>query len=343
MNSPCAERDQLGARRALVEARATGGADRRQRPRDARDAQAPAHTSGPPNAASSVGPVKPRRLEGERRRDGEAVLRESRAPGAGRPRGPGSRGARASATRPSTQPGTVTARTSSWKGIATAPLARRRSGSAPEPARPEALSTSGVAPDRATAAKRSPPRPHMCGEVTAITAAAATAASTALPPRSSIATPALAARWLAAATPPPLEYSVLSLVENLREEGGRCAPRAGGRAAHPVRPDLDDAALVHHDDAVGDAAAQSPSRARRPPSSCRPPRVRASPRAPRRPSPGPGRWSARRTASASGSSPARARSRRAAADRRRAGAGMSRACPRCPTRASRRVGLLHRL
>jgi hypothetical protein len=46
----------------------------------------------------------------------------------------------------------------------------------------------------------------MCGEVTAITAAAATAASAALPPRSSIDAPAWAARWLAAATAPVGAY-----------------------------------------------------------------------------------------------------------------------------------------
>ena len=49
----------------------------------------------------------------------------------------------------------------------------------------------------------------MCGEVTAIIAAAATAASAALPPRSSIEVPAWAARWLAAATAPVGAYRVV--------------------------------------------------------------------------------------------------------------------------------------
>ena len=44
--------------------------------------------------------------------------------------------------------------------------------------------------------------PHMCGPVTAMTAAAATAASAALPPRSSAPKPAWAAKWSAAFTMP---------------------------------------------------------------------------------------------------------------------------------------------
>jgi len=63
-------------------------------------------------------------------------------------------------------------------------------GMAPEPARPEALSAAGGIPGPATNANMSPPRPHMCGATTAITAAAVTAASAALPSRSSADRPA---------------------------------------------------------------------------------------------------------------------------------------------------------
>src|ERR1700683_3923258 len=52
-------------------------------------------------------------------------------------------------------------------------------------------------------ASTSPPMPQRCGPTTAITAAAATAASAAEPPRSSVATPAMDARWSAAHTVPP--------------------------------------------------------------------------------------------------------------------------------------------
>jgi len=81
-------------------------------------------------------------------------------------------------------------------------------GSAPDPARPDALSATGTASGTAASANMSPPKPHMCGDVTAITAAAAIAASAALPPRSSIDKPAEAARWLAAATAPSGAYLV---------------------------------------------------------------------------------------------------------------------------------------
>jgi hypothetical protein len=87
------------------------------------------------------------------------------------------------AMSPSTQPGTVTAWMSWRNGIRSLPCARSRSASAPDPARPLALSATGGSPGATTIANRSPPRPHMCGEVTAMAPAAAMAASTALPPR----------------------------------------------------------------------------------------------------------------------------------------------------------------
>ena len=82
------------------------------------------------------------------------------------------------------------------------PSARSRSGSAPDPARPDAFSASGRPPGGATTARRSPPIPHMCWVVTASTALVATAASAALPPIRSMATPAWAARWSTAQTMP---------------------------------------------------------------------------------------------------------------------------------------------
>ena len=108
-----------------------------------------------------------------------------------------------SATQPSTQPGTVTARTSPCSGIPgiSSPAARSRSASAPAPARPDALSTAGTSsPGTCTSANRSPPGPQCCGHVTARTALAAIAASAALPPARSIATPAAVATWSALET-----------------------------------------------------------------------------------------------------------------------------------------------
>src|SRR4051794_28538093 len=92
---------------------------------------------------------------------------------------------------------------SPYDGIRSKPSARSDSAFAPEPLRPLALSTAGVAvPGSCTSANKSPPMPHMCWVVTAKTALAATAASAADPPARSIATPASAARWSTAHTMP---------------------------------------------------------------------------------------------------------------------------------------------
>ena len=59
-----------------------------------------------------------------------------------------------------------------------------------------------------TMAKRSPPMPFIIGSTTPIAAFAATAASTAFPPRARIAAPACAAKGLSAATIPPREITI---------------------------------------------------------------------------------------------------------------------------------------
>jgi hypothetical protein len=74
-----------------------------------------------------------------------------------------------------TNPGTVTLRTSLVKGISLRPSARSRSGSAPDPARPDALRAAGSRPSVSIRQNMSPPSPHMCGDVTAMTAALAIA------------------------------------------------------------------------------------------------------------------------------------------------------------------------
>ena len=63
------------------------------------------------------------------------------------------------------------------------------------PVSPLLARAAGDGPPECTSAKRSPPMPHMCWVVTASTALAATAASAALPPARSTATPADEARW----------------------------------------------------------------------------------------------------------------------------------------------------
>ncbi len=72
-----------------------------------------------------------------------------------------------------------------------------------EPARPLALSaTSFCSLASQTIANMSPPMPVMCGSVTLSTAAAATAASTALPPWRRTSRPAAeASGWLVATAP----------------------------------------------------------------------------------------------------------------------------------------------
>src|SRR5207253_8531211 len=96
----------------------------------------------------------------------------------------------ASAAQPATDPGTVTER-----GPCSSTGAP---GSAERGAGPAASSPSSL-PSRQTSAKQSPPIPVDIGSVTQRTAAAASAASAAFPPRSSIRRPArVASGWLVA-------------------------------------------------------------------------------------------------------------------------------------------------
>ena len=102
----------------------------------------------------------------------------------------------ASAAQPATAPGAVML-SGPRSGIAL-PMA---SGSAAAGARPLALRPVS-SPSRQTSAKQSPPMPVDIGSTTQSTAAAASAASTALPPRSSARSPAcVASGWLVATIP----------------------------------------------------------------------------------------------------------------------------------------------
>ena len=106
------------------------------------------------------------------------------------------------ALHPASAPGAVTER-GPVPGADVAPSSSSASRSTPEPARPEAsrpTRRSSSADQRM--ANMSPPMPVMWGSVTLRTAAAATAASTALPPASRTERAAPVARgWLVAATP----------------------------------------------------------------------------------------------------------------------------------------------
>ncbi len=73
------------------------------------------------------------------------------------------------------------------------PRARNRAASTPDPARPTANMATGSDPGALTTASTSPPMPQRCGLVTAMTAAAATAASAAEPPCSKAPIPAMVA------------------------------------------------------------------------------------------------------------------------------------------------------
>jgi hypothetical protein len=103
------------------------------------------------------------------------------------------------AFHPANAPGTVTER-APVPGTCVSPAATKPATSTFDPDRPEA-SRPINRPSRAdqTMANMSPPIPVMCGSVTLSTAAAATAASTALPPASRIASAAaVASGWLVA-------------------------------------------------------------------------------------------------------------------------------------------------
>jgi hypothetical protein len=104
---------------------------------------------------------------------------------------------RDSATHAETAPGTVTLSQPIW-GISAPPA--KRAGVHPAGARPEALRPCSARPSHRIA-KASEPTPLPVGSTTVSAMAAASAASTALPPASSMRSPACAARgWEVATT-----------------------------------------------------------------------------------------------------------------------------------------------
>ncbi len=176
----CTHPRRARAARRRTRPRRTRRARRRRSPRA--PARCPCAGSGHPRAARTGS-----RRGGPRRRARSRKTRAAARPGIRRARyriagastsASESRPNRAcSAHHPSTQPGTGTARMSPRNGMRVTPSSRRRAASAPEPARPEALSASGAPGPSCTRAKRSPPIPHMCCVVTASTAFVAIAAS----------------------------------------------------------------------------------------------------------------------------------------------------------------------
>ena len=107
-----------------------------------------------------------------------------------------------SASHPASAPGTVTV-SAPRAGIRFRPRASSASRVMSAPARPLALiATSRCSFATHTVANMSPPMPVIIGSVTDSTAAAVTAASIALPPACSTASPAeLASGWLVATMP----------------------------------------------------------------------------------------------------------------------------------------------
>ena len=148
-------------------------------------------------ARRGVGASSRRADADQQRRRREAVLGVARWPGPAR-RPSGSRPKRScSASQPSTQPGTVTARMSLRSGIcgvALGPQALRHRRRC-RPARRRSASSGAL--DRRCARGRTGRRPCRTGRgvVTASTAFVAIAASTALPPSRSTPSPASVARW----------------------------------------------------------------------------------------------------------------------------------------------------
>src|SRR6266853_2156873 len=115
---------------------------------------------------------------------------------------------------------------------------------------------------------RSPPRPLRCGSTTCSTKPAATAASKALPPRSRIAMPVCdASQWVELTIPkvPRSSGRVVNISAGLRERVGELALIERVVEAVPceqlgMAALLDDATLIHDDDAVGVADGREPVR-----------------------------------------------------------------------------------
>src|SRR5438445_8522990 len=132
---------------------------------------------------------------------------------------------RSRASHPDRAPGTVTSSTLSC-GIVAWPFASSASRVMRLPARPLPLSPySRRSLADHTMANMSPPIPVICGSTTLSTAAAVTAASTALPPCSSTARPAAVARGWLVAIMPCAAYTV-ERCASVAERGG-CWESAG--------------------------------------------------------------------------------------------------------------------
>src|SRR5579884_4408836 len=98
--------------------------------------------------------------------------------------------------------------------------------------------------------KASPPRPHICGRVTPVTSAAATAASMALPPRCSISSPAAAASSSALATIPFNARTSGRRVATLDATAHFLSPGLSQPSAHQVGRLIDDLTLPQDRQAV---------------------------------------------------------------------------------------------
>jgi hypothetical protein len=102
---------------------------------------------------------------------------------------------RTSSARPRGSPGTATAVPPSWASVGSGwPSRRYRSGLAPAGATSRKSNVVSGRPERCTTAKPPPPSPEPAGCTTPADSAAATAPSTALPPRANTAAPAADAR-----------------------------------------------------------------------------------------------------------------------------------------------------
>src|SRR5579859_1800412 len=152
----------------------------------------------------------------------------------------------ASATHPATAPGTVTER---GPRSSTGATGSARRGAGPAASRPSTASPAE------TMAKASPPMPVDIGSVTQSTAAAASAASAALPPCSSIRSPArVASGWLVATMPsaataggrPYAKRNAISLGGSGQRGDGRFVPSALlDLAAPPLPGDVEVGAEPH--------------------------------------------------------------------------------------------------
>src|SRR5262245_17428897 len=137
-----------------------------------------------------------------------------------------------SSSQPATAPGTVTER---GPRSATGSTASTTAGAGPAASRPTS------SPPCQTQAKASPPRPVDIGSVTHRTAAAAMAASTALPPAANARSPACVARGWLVATIASLAYAGWRPKLERNADGADLADNGRGP---PLLPTVDDAILA---------------------------------------------------------------------------------------------------